>query len=142
MRPRYAREEDLPEVKALLCASPLSDGWIAEHVTQYMVSRDNAGILGCVGIDRYETTVVIRALAIAQRARSAGLGELLMSAVVADVRRSGIESIVLHTTTAVNYFASLGFRTIDARDLPQSVSHVCASGHAWSEVGTLMEATL
>ncbi|MGE8369679.1 GNAT family N-acetyltransferase [Cupriavidus basilensis] len=48
---------------------------------------------------------LLRGLAVAHRARSAGLGELLLSAIVADVRQRGIESIVVRTTCAAGYFA-------------------------------------
>ncbi len=141
MRPRYATEEDWPEVEALLSASSISVEGIHEHITQYIVSRDKAGVLGCIGVDRYGTTGVLRVLAVAQRARSAGLGELLISAIVADVRLRGVESIVLQTTSAAGYFARLGFTPMNPADLPQSVRPARALG-CRTDAGTLMQTTL
>lgn len=142
MRPRYATEEDWPEVEALLSASSLAVDGMHEHITQYIVIRDNAGLLGCAGIERYETTGVLRALAVVQRARSAGVGELLIAAIVADLRLRGVESIVLLTKSASGYFARLGFTPIDISELPQSVRPAHEFGRDRHDVGMLMRTAL
>jgi amino-acid N-acetyltransferase len=107
MRPRYATENDFPEVEALLRACALPIEGVRAHIERYIVARDNAGLLGCAGIEQYGAVGLLRGLAVAQRARSAGLGELLISTIVADVRQRGVESIVLQTTSASAYFARL-----------------------------------
>lgn len=142
MRPYYATEADWPDIEALLRASSLSAEGRHDHITQYMIARDKSGLLGCVGMERHETTGVLRTLAVAQRARSAGLGELLLSAIVADARQQGIETIVLQTTTASGYFARLGFAPIGIADLPSSISPANEVGHGSEEIGTLMQTAL
>ncbi len=54
MRPHYASEEDWPDVEALLRASSLSIEGVRDQINQYVVVRDNAGLLGCAGVERYE----------------------------------------------------------------------------------------
>ena len=142
MRPYYATEADWPEIEALLRASCLSSEERHDHITQYMIARDKSGLLGCAGIERYETTCVLRSLAVAQRARSAGLGELLISAIVADVRQQGIETIVLQTKTASGYFARLGFAPISLSDIPSSVRPSHEFDRSANEIGTLMQTSL
>ncbi len=142
MRPYYATEADWPDIEALLRASCLSSEGRHDHITQYMIARDKSGLLGCAGIERYETTGVLRALVVAKRARSAGLGELLISAIVAEVRQQGIETIVLQTKTASGYFARLGFSPIGISDIPASVRPSHEFDHSSKEVGTLMQTTL
>ncbi|MFC4343262.1 GNAT family N-acetyltransferase [Cupriavidus numazuensis] len=142
MRPHYASEEDWPDVEALLRASSLSIEGVRDRINQYLVVRDNAGLLGCAGVERYETTGVLRALVVAQRARSAGLGELMLSAIVADIRQQGVESIVLQTGTASGYFARLGFLPISATDLPAAVRPSAAFNLNAMGAGTLMQIAL
>ncbi|RDK11441.1 GNAT family N-acetyltransferase [Cupriavidus lacunae] len=142
MRPHYATEKDWPEVEALLSASSLALDGMHEHLTQFLVVRDKAGLLGCAGIERYETTCVLLALAVVQRARSAGLGELLIAAIVADLRLQGVESIVLQTRSASGYFARLGFTQIDISELPQSVRPAQAFGRDRNDIGMLMQSAL
>jgi len=141
MRPHHATENDQPEVEALLRASSLSVEGIHDRIRQYIVARDKAGLLGCAGIERYGTTSVLRGLAVAQRARCAGLGELLISAIVADLRQTGVESILLQTTNATGYFERLGFRSINVSDLPPSVPlHEFRRDR--NDSGTLMQVAL
>lgn len=121
MRPRYATENDFPEVEALLRACALPIEGVRAHIERYIVARDNAGLLGCAGIEQYGAVGLLRGLAVAQRARSAGLGELLISTIVADVRQRGVESIVLQTTSASAYFARLGFAPITASEVPRAL---------------------
>ncbi|WP_454738666.1 GNAT family N-acetyltransferase [Cupriavidus necator] len=142
MRPHYATETDWQEIEALLRASSLSVIGVHERISQYMVVRDNAGLLGCAGLERYEKTGVLRGLAVAQRARSAGLGELLISAIVASVRREGVESIVLQTKTASGYFARLGFMPISDSELPPAVLSSHELRRDQDEIGTLMQIAL
>ncbi len=142
MRPRYATEKDWPEVEALLRASSLCVDGVREQITQFIMARDNAGLLGCAGVERYGKTGLLRGLAVATRARSGGLGELLLSAIVADVRQQGVESIVLQTTTASRYFARLGFAQISYSDLPPAVLHSPELNRAHADVGTLMQIAL
>ncbi|CAG2152986.1 Amino-acid acetyltransferase [Cupriavidus yeoncheonensis] len=142
MRPYYATEADWPDIEALLRASSLFCEEMHDHLAQYMIARDNSGLLGCAGIERYETTGVLRTLAVAQRARSAGLGELLVAAIVADVRQQGIETIVLQTKNASGYFARLGFTRIGVSDLPSSIRPSHEFDRGLNEMGTLMQTSL
>jgi len=142
MRPHHATEKDWPDIEALLHASSLSIEGVHEHIAHYLIVRDNAGLLGCAGIEQYETTGVLRALAVAQRARSVGLGELLISAVVADGRQQGVESIVLQTNTASQYFARLGFTPTCLAALPPVVRRSSEFNRSENDIGTLMQISL
>ncbi|MBP0619351.1 GNAT family N-acetyltransferase [Cupriavidus consociatus] len=142
MRPHYATEADWPDIKALLHASSLSVAGVQDRIGEYMVIRDNAGLLGCAGLERYENTGVLRGLAVAPRARSSGLGELLISAIVADVRRDGVESIVLQTSNASGYFERMGFTPISYAELAPAVLASAAMRRDQVEAGTLMQIAL
>ncbi len=50
--------------------------------------------------------------------RRAGSAALLVSALVADVRLRGIESLVIRTETAAGYFTRLGFTRVDRAAIP------------------------
>jgi amino-acid N-acetyltransferase len=142
MRPHYATENDFPEVEALLrdCALPIEG--VREHIERYIVVRDNAGLLGCVSIEQYGDIGLLRGLAVAQRARSAGLGELLISTIVAEVRQRGVESIVLHTTSASAYFARFGFAPIAISEVPRALLPLKEFPLRDAAEGTVMQTAL
>ncbi len=66
----------------------------------------------------------------------------MLSAIVADIRQQGVESIVLQTGTASGYFARLGFLPIGAMDLPSSVRPSPALKLDETGAGTLMQIAL
>ncbi|WP_043357388.1 GNAT family N-acetyltransferase [Cupriavidus basilensis] len=119
MRPRRATKADLRDVEALLRSCSLSVGGIHSEAVQFHVSRDKIGLLGCAGIEVFGDRVgLLRGVAVAQRARRAGLAALLVSALVADVRLRGIATLVVGTETAAGYFSRLGFTPADLAAIP------------------------
>jgi len=119
MRPRHATKADLREVEALLRSCSLPVGGIHDETVQFHVSRDKTGLLGCAGIEVFADGIgLLRGVAVAQRARRAGLAALLVSSLVADVRLRGIDTLVVGTKAAAGYFAGLGFTPADAAAFP------------------------
>ncbi len=119
MRPRHATEADLPDVEALLRSCSLPAGGIRSQAVQFHVSRDKGGLLGCAGVEAFGGSVgLLRGLAVAERARRSGLADLLVSALVADVRLRGIDTLVVGTTVAAGYFSRLGFTPVDRAAIP------------------------
>lgn len=122
MRPRRATEADLPDVEALLRSCSLPVGGIRGNAVEFHVSRDKRGLLGCAGIEAFGGSVgLLRGVAVAQRATRAGLAALLASALVADVRPRGIDTLVVGTKAAAGYFSRLGFTPIDRAVIPPEV---------------------
>lgn len=142
MRPHYATRADLPEVEALLRSCALEVEGLHEHIEQYFVVRDNSGLLGCVSVEQYGTIGLLRGLAVAPQARSAGLGELLMSAAVADARQKGVESVVLRTATAATYFSRFGFAPIGTSEVPNAVLYSQEFSRTNPIEGTAMQIAL
>lgn len=132
MRPRLATKADLRDVEALLRACSLPVGRIRGEAVQFHVSRDGTGLLGCAGIEELGGKVaLLQGVAVAERARGAGLAALLVSALVADVRLRGIESLVVRTETAAGYFTRLGFTPVDRAAIP----HELLASREFSDTG-------
>ncbi|WP_238587469.1 GNAT family N-acetyltransferase [Cupriavidus sp. IDO] len=86
---------------------------------QFHVSRDRTGLLGCAGIEELSGKIaLLQGVAVVERARGAGLAALLVSALVADGRLRGIESLVVRTEAAAGYFTRLGFTPVDHSAIP------------------------
>ncbi|WER50411.1 GNAT family N-acetyltransferase [Cupriavidus sp. WKF15] len=121
MRPRLATKADLRDVEALLQACSLPVGGIYREAVQFHVSRDKTGLLGCAGIEAFGDVGLLRGVAVAERARRAGLAALLVCALVADVRLRGIECLVVQTETAAGYFTRLGFTPVERAAIPHDL---------------------
>ncbi|KJK25942.1 arsenic resistance N-acetyltransferase ArsN2 [Cupriavidus sp. 2MCAB6] len=142
MRPHYANEKDSKEVQDLLQACDLPVDGVAEQIGNFLVVRDNAGLLGCAGVENYGQVAVLRSVAVAERARSAGLGELLVAAMLAEARTRGVQSVVLQTTTAAGYFARLGFERVERACMPPELLDTALSRETCPASATVMQAAL
>jgi len=132
MRPRHATKADLRDVEALLQLRSLPVGGTHSEAVQFHVSRDKTGLLGCAGIEVFGDRIdLLRGVAVAQRARRAGLAALLVSGLVADVRLRGIDTLVVRTGVAAGYFSRLGFTPTDPGAIPPEVlaSHEFANAN-------------
>ena len=143
MRPRHATKADLRDVEALLRSCSLPVGGIRSEAVQFHVSRDKTGLLGCAGIEIFGDRVgLLRGVAVAERARRAGLAALLVSALVADVRLRGIESLVIRTETAAGYFTRLGFTRVDRAVIPRELLASREFSDTGTSTATVMKAEL
>ncbi|WP_082079871.1 arsenic resistance N-acetyltransferase ArsN2 [Cupriavidus basilensis] len=142
MRPHNATEKDCQDVLDLLAACGLPLDGVASQIDNFLVVRDNAGLLGCAGVENHGQVAVLRSVAVAGRARSAGLGELLVAAMLAEARTRGAQSVVLQTTTAAGYFARLGFERIERACMPQELRDAISLREACPSCATVMQAAL
>ncbi|MHA7684774.1 GNAT family N-acetyltransferase [Cupriavidus sp. PET2-C1] len=143
MRPRRATKADLRDVEALLRSCALSVGGIYSEAVQFHVSRDRTGLLGCAGIEELGGKVgLLQGVAVAERARRAGLAALLVSALVADLRLRGIESLVVRTETAAGYFSRLGFTPVDRVAIPLELLASHEFSDTSASTAALMRVTL
>ncbi len=112
-----ADPEALPEVLALLQRSNLPTAGVAEHFDSFLVVRNEDGSLaGCVGLESYCDVGLLRSLAVAPRARSGGLGTMLVERLVDLARSKGVKTLYLLTTTAEEYFPRFGFERLARED--------------------------
>ncbi len=121
MHLRSATVSDLTSIEELLRVCSLPTAGIAEHLTHFIVADDSRGLLACGGIEYYERYALIRSIAVAERARSAGLGKAIVSRLLAECRTRAVQSIGLLTTTAEDYFAAQGFVSVARSDVPDAL---------------------
>ncbi len=140
MRPYDANEEDRSDVQDLLRACGLPAIGTGAQISNFVVMRDKAGLLGCAGLDRCGQVALLHSVAVAKRARSAGLGELLIAAKLVEARICGMESVVIETADAAAYFSRLGFEQIERASMAVQLPGTKAAQHIDSV--TLMQAAL
>ncbi len=107
-----AKGDDLDQVLALLKEAGLPTEGVREHFDNFLVARDGERVVGCVGLEDYSPSALLRSLAIVPAYRSRGLGKMLTEAILKEARRRGIKKVFLLTETAEEYFPRFGFRAI------------------------------
>lgn len=111
------------EVEALLLevGLPVSDLSSKDSLCLLGV-RKNDQIVGVVGIEEYGTEGLLRSLAVAPVCRGIGLGLRLVTDAEKWAAGRGITKLFLLTTTADEFFARLGFESIERVEAPASIA--------------------
>jgi N-acetylglutamate synthase-like GNAT family acetyltransferase len=66
----------------------------------------------------YETSGLLRSVAVACALRRSGAGRALVADRLADARERGLDTVYLLTTTAADYFRGLGFAPTLREEVP------------------------
>jgi amino-acid N-acetyltransferase len=106
---------------------PRSHGALTEALPRYLVADHDGEIVGCGGLEPYSTDVAeIYGVATAPEISPRGTGTAIVRALIDRARRDNL-SQVFALTLAPAFFKTLGFRTVEHKDLPMKVWRDCVS---------------
>jgi amino-acid N-acetyltransferase len=112
-----AAAADVSAIKSLLTEAALPTAGVDEHWHTFLVARDGASIVGCGGAEAYHTAALIRSVAVQPAYRRHGVGRRLVRQLLDRLASRGLREFYLLTTTAEEYFAKRGFKTIDRDEI-------------------------
>jgi len=118
---RSASPDDLPAIERLLVASSLPLDGVREAATSFVVAEADGTLVGVAGLERCGDNALLRSVAVDPAWRAHGVGQELVTRVIAEAERRGIHGLYLLTTTAERYFPRFGFREIGRDDVPEDV---------------------
>lgn len=118
---RPATPADWPAIAALLESSHLPLAGAREHLEHFLVAMDGERCLGVTGLEPYGRAALLRSVATAAHARGQGIAAALVKRTIGLARQQGIETLVLLTTTAEDYFPRHGFLRVERQDTPASL---------------------
>ena len=117
-----ARRSDLPSIRGLLEIELLPSVDITEETLEhFLVYRDQLGVAGVVGLEKYGDVALLRSLVVASERMGCGIGKALVTAAEALAAESQARSIYLLTTTAADFFENRGFRRIGREQAPNEI---------------------
>jgi len=114
---------DVPGVQALLARVGLSTSGIPEEIAElWVIQGTDKEVVGCVAIEIYDDTALLRSLAVHPDRRGEGLGWMLAEMVQLRVRQRGLRQVCLLTEHATDFFAEkFGFKPAPRESLPDGV---------------------
>lgn len=117
----FADSEDLQAVEQLLldCELPYQD--VAHHLSHFILAKDEAQLVGVIGLEIFDKVGLLRSLAVSGTHRGKGLAKTLYAHLVAFAQSQGIEKLYLLTLTAEGFFTKLGFSKIGRETTPISI---------------------
>ncbi len=125
-----ATSQDLPSIHRLLEVAELPIADVsAEALRSFLVYRSRGGVIGAVGLQRYQDAVLLRSLVVDKSHTGRGIGKELVAAAEQRALGEAMSPIYLLTTTADRFFQTLGFQRLHRDLAPPAIraSHQFAS---------------
>jgi amino-acid N-acetyltransferase len=119
---RGTKENDLPEVLALLERSSLPTLGVAENFSDFLVAEGDGRLVGVAGLELYEGSALLRSVAVEESWRGSGVGRVLVERALDVARERGIEDVYLLTTSAEHYFPRFGFSCVSRDSVAKEIS--------------------
>lgn len=116
-----AGTDDLAHVETLLDANDLPTEDISSGTTAFFVECMNDEPIGIGGLERYGKHALLRSVVIEASSRGEGHGTALCEQLLMHAARRGVTGVYLLTTTAADFFETLGFEEIDRERAPPAI---------------------
>jgi N-acetylglutamate synthase-like GNAT family acetyltransferase len=100
---------------------PITDLNTGERIFFVAVSDEN--IIGCVAVETYEDSGLLRSLAVADDFKGKGIGRKLLSEAESWAKSNNLKSLYLLTTTASEFFQQLGWIIVERSAAPDSIKN-------------------
>lgn len=117
-----ARRRELRAILELLEQSELPAAGVEEHLERFFVAREDGELAGCIGLEEYGHSGLLRSLVVSAESQGTGLGGRLVQRLLTEARGRGLSTLYLLTTTAERYFPRFGFEVIARDQIDQSIS--------------------
>lgn len=106
---REATTGDLASIRSLLTASELRTEGVLEADTCYWVAEVGDELVGAIGLELGDTSVLLRSAIVAPSARSAGIGRALTDTALNWAWKHGYRAAYCFSTDAGSYWIARGF---------------------------------
>jgi amino-acid N-acetyltransferase len=117
---------ELSWILSLLNDVDLPSEGVKDHISNFLSLRSddddpNLEPWGCVGLEIYGDSALLRSMAISPEHQGKGLGTVLTKAIIEDAQEKGIKTLFLLTDTAEDFFRRFGFRVVEREHVPDDV---------------------
>ncbi|MFV1979793.1 MAG: GNAT family N-acetyltransferase [Rhodothermia bacterium] len=106
---RNARENDFPQIVAILQEVGLLTDGLTPGMPDLYVADIGGAVVGCAALESDGSTGLLRSVGVLPAAQGSGIGGRLVEAVHERAMDLGLESIYLLTATADKYFPRFGY---------------------------------
>ncbi|MBX3132917.1 MAG: GNAT family N-acetyltransferase [Gemmatimonadaceae bacterium] len=118
---RPATAHDVVAVQALLREAALPLDGVPNDLADFLVAERDGAVVAAIGLERYGRHGLLRSAVVHPSLRGSGIGDALVTELLAHARRSGLVDLTLLTTTAAAWFPRFGFATVTRDEVPSAV---------------------
>jgi amino-acid N-acetyltransferase len=115
---RRANANDWAVVAQLLQSAHLPLEGAQANLANFITAWRGSTLLGCIGLEVYGRTGLLRSAAVKESERGNGLGLELTRRLLSQARADGLQQMILLTETAQGFFPKFGFEVIERSQVP------------------------
>ena len=118
-----ASESETNAIVELLANShlPVSDLNAGERT--FLSATSSGKLIGCVAVETYEDSGLLRSLAVTEEFRGKGIGKKLVEEAESWAKSNNLKCLYLLTTTASGFFPKLGWTIAERSAAPDSIKN-------------------
>ena len=115
---------EVGEISKLLSQAGLpTEDLTLDKLKNFLVARQEEGsLIGAIGVEAHGDVGLLRSLVVHPSHRGQGAGKRLTDEIESFAKRKGIKTLYLLTTTAADFFPSLGYHVIQRARVPASIA--------------------
>jgi amino-acid N-acetyltransferase len=114
----HAAAGEAETLLTLLADNNLPTDGLSDHLQTTLVARHDGRTIGCAALELYETSALLRSVAVAKDWQHRHVGRDLTLAALRLARERHASTVYLLTTTAERYFPAFGFEVIARAEVP------------------------
>ena len=136
---RPAHMTDLLAIEGLLDEFNLVFEGVDENISDFFVLSMNQNIIGCIGLEVFNTVALLRSFAVRSRHQKQGYGLLLLRKIETAASCRGIHQLFLLTNTARGFFDKYGYAVANRSDAPKAIASTREFSELCPESSTFMQ---
>ncbi|PWI47256.1 hypothetical protein CEE45_12735 [Candidatus Heimdallarchaeota archaeon B3_Heim] len=113
--------QDLPEVLKLLQLLDLPIEGVKEHFQHFFILREDEMVVGCIGVEIYDNTGLLRSIGIHPSYQGKGFGQQMVSRLEEFSSEKELNSLYLLTETAEKFFLNLGYKYVSREEVDPNI---------------------
>ncbi|MEQ9442312.1 MAG: arsenic resistance N-acetyltransferase ArsN2 [Cyclobacteriaceae bacterium] len=134
--------KDLAGISTLLQQQQLPTEDLNDRVFLLIAHDIQEQVAGACGLEVYDTSGLLRSLAVAPAYQGKGLGKQLVSCMEEAARARHITTLFLLTTTADTFFEKLGYERVDRPTVPPAIQQTTEFAHLCPSTAVVMRKEL
>lgn len=89
----------------------------------FYIARSGQEFLGCIGLEQYGITGLLRSMWVDEKHRNQGIAHALITKLEGHASSLGLSALYLLTETAESYFSKQGYRQVDRSLTPEELKN-------------------
>lgn len=118
---KLAEKKDFDSIENLLKNNKLPYSDIRKIAIDFIVAKKDNEIIGCIGLEKFETESMLRSFAVDDKFKNIGIGKEMYNRILSYAHQNNIKNLHLLTNTAREYFLKVGFVVSDRNKAPQVI---------------------